>query len=115
MLLAVLAVTNAAHAVPSQFQGQWRVSLAECPPTITDQPVWINASHIRIDHSTGNIRVVAKRGRRDVTVAGELLSDGGPWDAKLGLELSEGERELKMSDGDWAVKLQRCPEEKTNK
>jgi hypothetical protein len=68
-----------------------------------------------MDHSTGNIRVTADRGRRDVTVGGELLSDGDPWDARLRLELSETERELKISEGDWAVKLQRCPEGKTNK
>ncbi len=110
-----LAAAGAASSVPAQFQGNWRVSHTECPPAITDRPVWINADRIRMDHSVGDIRVVVDGGRRNVTVAGELLSDGDPWNAKLQLELSDSERELTISEGDWSVKLQRCPEEKTSK
>ena len=114
-VVLLLAATGATSSVPAQFQGNWRVSLTECPPAITDRPVWINASRIRMDHSVGEIRVVEHGGRHDVTVAGELLSDGDPWNAKLRLELSESERELKISEGDWSVKLHRCFEEKVSK
>jgi hypothetical protein len=68
-----------------------------------------------MDHSVGEVRVTEDRGRRDVTVEGELLSDGDPRNAKLRLELSKSERELKISEGDWSVKLQRCPDGKTSK
>jgi hypothetical protein len=112
---AVAEQASAPASVPAQFQGDWRVSLAECPPAITDRPVWVNASRIRMDHSVGEIRVIKDSGRRNVMVAGELLSDGDPRNAKLKLELSSSESELTISEGNWSVKLQRCPEEKTSK
>ena len=113
--MLLLAATGAISSVPAQFQGNWRASLTECPPGITDRPVWINASRIRMDHSVGEIRVIEDGGRRNVIVAGELLSDGDPRNARLQLELSESERELKISEGDWSVKLQRCPEDKASR
>ena len=113
--ILILAATVATSSVPSQFQGDWRVSLAECPPANTDRPIRIDASKIRLDHSVGDIRVIEDGGSRDVTVAGDLLSDGDPWNAKLRLELSKSERELKISEGEWSVKLLRCPEGKTSK
>ncbi len=113
--MLILAAPGVTAVIPSQFWGDWRVRLAECPPAITDRPVWLNATRIRMDHSVGDIRLTANRGRRDVTVVGEMLSDGDPRLAELRPELSESERELQITEGDRAVKLQRCPEEKTNK
>ena len=104
-----VATEGAAVSVPAQFQGNWRVSLAECPPAITDRPVWINANRIRLDHSVGEVRVVQENDKRDVTITGELLSDGDPWNANLRLLLSDSGSELTISEGDWSVKLQRCP------
>jgi len=102
-------------SVPVQFQGDWRVSLTECPPEVTDRPVWINASRIRVDHSVGEVRVIKAASRHNVTIAGELLSDCDPRNAKLILELSDSEGELTISEGDWSVKLQRCPDKETSK
>ena len=113
--LLILAYTGAILIVPVQFQGEWRVSLSECPPEITDRPVWINANKIRMDHAVGELRMIENGGRRDITVAGELLSDGDPWNAKLRLKLSKSEDELTISEGDWATKRQRCPEKKMSK
>jgi hypothetical protein len=95
--------------VPTQFHGDWRVSLSECPPAITDRPVSVNATRIRLDHSVGEVRVVEENDRRNITIAGELLSDADPWDAKLRLMLSDSGSELTISEGDWSVKLKRCP------
>ena len=97
------------RGVPAQFHAEWRVSLAECPPAITDRTVWINANKVRLNHSVGNVRVVRQMSKRDVTIAGELLSDGDPWDAKLRLKLSGSGNTLTVSEGDWLLKLQRCP------
>ena len=96
--------------VPAQFQGEWRVNLTECPPAITDRPIWINPTMVRLDHSIGEVRVVKHDGEREVTIAGELLSDGDPWNAKLRLKLSDTGGELTISEGGWSVKLQRCPD-----
>ena len=104
-----LARQSAAVSVPAQFQGDWRVKLTECPPTITDRPVWINANHIRLDHSVGQVRVVEVSDKRNVTIAGKLLSEGDPRDAKLRLKLSSSESKLTISEGNWSVELQRCP------
>jgi hypothetical protein len=106
-----VAAKPATRGVPAQFHGDWRVSQKECPPTITERPVWINASRVRLDHSVGEVRVVEEDGKRNLTIAGELLSDGDPWNAKLQLELSESGGELTISEGDWSMKLQRCPSE----
>ena len=104
-----VATQSAAVSVPAQFQGDWRVNPTECPPAITDRPVWINANRIRLDHSVGEVRVVKENGKRNVMIAGELLSDGDPWNAKLRLKLSNSGSKLTISEGDWSVKLQRCP------
>src|SRR4030095_7429971 len=121
-LTAFPATANAAPehvtspaTVPVQLQGDWRVSLAECPPEITNRPFWINASRIRMDHSVGEVRVIEADSRHNVTIAGELLSDGDPRNAKLMLELSDSEGELTISEGEWSMKLQRCPHKETSK
>lgn len=106
---AAIATESAQVGVPAQFQGDWRVNLTECPPAITDRPVWINADRIRVDHSVGEIRVVEESDSRNVTIAGELLSDGDPRYAELRLMLSDSGSELTISQGDWSMKLQRCP------
>jgi len=113
--LFIFVATASASNIPIQFQGEWRVSLLECPPEITDRPVWINASKIRMDHSVGEIRVIKNDGARDITVGGELLSDGDPWNAKLRLRLSNSDKRLMISEGAWSFKLQRCPKTRTSK
>lgn len=99
-------------SVPAQFQGEWRVKREACPPAITDRPIWISERQIRIDHSIGEVRLIRQDGPRKVTLAGELLSDGDPWNAELQLTLSETDDELTMSEGNWTVALKRCPAEK---
>ena len=103
-----IATKSLPIGVPTEFHGDWRVSLSECPPAITDRPVWVNATRMRIDHSVGEIRVVEEEDSRNVTIAGELLSDGDPWHAKLRLMLSDS-GELTIAESDWSVKLKRCP------
>lgn len=106
-----LAPTPAAPSVPTQFQGDWRVRLDECPPAITDRPVWINDRRIRMDHSVGEVRPIHQGDRHNIILRGELLSEGDPRTATLKLKLSESESELTLSEDDWTVTLQRCPAE----
>ena len=103
------AAGSADLSIPARFQGDWRVSLAECPPAITDRPVWISASRIRLDHSVGEVRVVEGGDKRSIIIVGELLSDGDPRNAKLRLELSGSGSTLTISEGKWSEKLKRCP------
>ncbi len=65
-----------------------------------------------MDHAIGEIRMIENGGKRDITVAGELSSDGDPWNARLRLKLSKSKNELTISEGDWTTRLQRCPEKK---
>ena len=96
--------------VPVQLQGDWRVSLEECPPAVTDRPVWINKTRIRLNHSVGEVRPIRQDDRFNIVLEGDLLSEGDQWKPHLRLELSNPENQLTISEANWKVTLQRCPE-----
>lgn len=103
-----VATERTGASVPAQFHGNWRLSLTECPPAIIDRPIWISATKVRLDHSVGDVRVIRLTSKRDVTIAGDLLSEGNSRNAKLRLQLSGSGSALRMSEGDWSIRLQRC-------
>ena len=115
LLIALTAAAETSSGVPASFQGGWSLDLRGCPPAISDQPVWIGAKQIRMDHSVGDVRVIKATGERDITIAGELRSDGDPRNAELRLQLSDTGSELRVSEGNWSGKLLRCPDEEVAK
>jgi hypothetical protein len=96
--------------VPLEFQGEWNKDVRRCGAGADDSRLRITATTVRFYESGGPIKVVVRRGAREIMFIVELSGEGETWlDAQRLILSADGSSVTAPSDAGPALVRRRCP------